>query len=399
MARHAVSDQVDLSLAAGRLPRRQVTVGRGDAAYQAFVPHPLPPDIAYDGRLVALLSDADRALGELNGLGRMLPNPDLLISPFVHREAVLSSKIEGTQASVSDVYALEAGQAGQALPSRRPSADVQEVANYIDSLRYGLERTENFPLSLRLFCELHQRLMEGVRGNEARPGEFRSSQNWIGAPGCLLKDAIYVPPPPSELTEALGRLELYLNADDEANPPLVRLALIHGQFEMIHPFLDGNGRIGRLLLTLLLVQWGLLALPLLYLSAFFERRRTEYYQRLLAISREGAWEPWIAYFLEGVRTEALDAAQRAKRLQDLQHDWRARFTSIRGTALTLRLVDALFEGPIVTIPRAQAILGVTYPSAKAHVDELVLAGILSPFGRRAYGKAFAAEQILRIIDS
>jgi len=378
---------------------RSVTVGRGEAAYGAFVPHPLPPTIAYDGHLLGVLSDADRALGELNGLGRMLPDPDLLISPFVHREAVLSSKIEGTQASVTDLYALEAGQPGQADPSPRRSADVQEVANYIDSLKHGLERIRTFPLSLRLLGELHLRLMTDVRGNEARPGEFRTSQNWIGTAGCLLRDATYVPPPPDVLMDVLGQLELYLHADDEANPPLVRLAVVHGQFEMIHPFLDGNGRIGRLLLTLLLVHWGLLSMPLLYLSAFFERRRSEYYAGLLGISRHGAWERWIAFFLEGVRSEALDAAARAKRLQDLQHRWRERFTGIRGSALTLRLVDVLFEGPILTIPRAQALLGVTYPSAKVHVDKLVSAGILMPFGSRTYGRAFAAEDILRVIDS
>lgn len=347
---------------------------------------------------MGLLSDADRALGELNGLGRMLPNVDLLISPFVHREAVLSSKIEGTQASVTDVYALEAGQAGEA-PSANRAADVREVANYIDSLRYGLEQMRDHPLSLRLLRELHERLMRGVRGNEADPGEFRSSQNWIGRPGCAISEASYVPPPPGEVVAILEQLERYLRSDDAANPPLVRLALIHGQFEMIHPFLDGNGRMGRLVLTLLLVHWGLLSVPLLYLSAFFERRRGEYYGHLLSLSQRSAWEEWIAYFLEGVRSEALDAAQRAKRLQDLQRDWRAGFTSVRGAALTLLLVDALFEAPIVTIPRAQQILGVTYPSAKVHVDKLVRAGILSAFGSRSYGKAFAAGAILQIIES
>ncbi len=397
MAPLAVSEQqLDLDLAGHREVGRRIRAGRGEGGYGAFVPHPLPPTVAYDGRLMSLLSDADRALGELNGLGRMVPNPDLLIGPFVHREAVLSSKIEGTQATITDVYALEAGQVG--LSPRRPS-DVREVANYIDSLRYGLDRLETLPVSLRLFRELHARLMAGVRGQGATPGEFRTSQNWIGPPGCLLSDATYVPSPPSELMDCLGRFELYCHQEDGANPPLVRLGLIHGQFEMIHPFLDGNGRIGRLLITLLLVHWGLLSLPLLYLSAFFERRRPEYYDRLLGISQRGAWEEWIAFFLEGVRTESRDAAERAKRLQDLQHRWRDLFTGVRGSALTLRLVDALFEGPIVTIPRAQEILGVTYPSAKAHVDKLVSARVLAPFGARAYGRAFVAEEILGIIDA
>lgn len=391
-----MADQLAMGLPARWEAGRYITVGRGEASYRAFVPHPLPPTIVYDGRLMALLSDADRALGELSGLGRMLPNADLLISPFVHREAVLSSKIEGTQASVTDVYALEAGQGG--LSARRAS-DVQEVANYVASLRYGLDRLETLPLSQRLFRELHERLMRGVRGDAARPGEFRTSQNWIGRPGCLLSEATYVPPPSSEMIEALSSLEHYLHAEDGANPPLVRIALIHGQFEMIHPFLDGNGRIGRLLITLLLVHWGLLSLPLLYLSAFFERRRSDYYDRLLGNSQDGDWESWVAFFLEGVRSEAQDAAARAKRLQDLQHVWRDQFTGARGSALTLRLVDALFETPIVTIRRVREILGVTYPPAKQHVDKLVRAGVLVPFGERSYGKAFAAEAILRVIDT
>lgn len=396
MTEHLVTDQLSTDLPGRRPSGRYITVGRGDVAYRAFVPHPLPPTVVYDGRLMALLSDADRALGELNGLGRMLPNADLLISPFVHREAVLSSRIEGTQATVTDVYALEAGQSG--LTARRAS-DVQEVANYVGSLGYGLQRLESLPLSLRLFRELHERLMRGVRGDEAHPGEFRTSQNWIGRPGCLLSEATYVPPPPAEMIEALSSLELYVHADDGMNPPLVRLALIHGQFEMIHPFLDGNGRIGRLLTTLLLVHWRLLSLPLLYLSAFFERRRAEYYDRLLGNSRDGDWEAWVAFFLEGVRSEARDAAARAKRLQDLQQAWRDRFTGARGSALTLRLVDALFEAPIVTIPRVREILGVTYPAAKQHVDKLVHAGVLVAFGERSYGKAFAAEEVLDIIGT
>jgi len=371
-----------------------VTDDAGD--YRAFVPDPLPPRLAYDPRLLTLLSDADRALGELNGLGRTLPNPDLLIGPFVRREAVLSSKIEGTRATVTDLYALEAG---QSAATRRSSPDVQEVANYVDALRFGVDSLRTLPVNLALVRGLHERLLADVRGGEATPGAFRTVQNWIGPPGTLLTDAGYVPPPPAELPRLLSELEAYVHEVAPDDPPLVRLALIHAQFEMVHPFLDGNGRIGRLLVTLLLVHWELLALPMLYLSAFFERERPDYYLRLRAVSDAGDWEGWVAFFLRGVHAESLDAAARARQLQNLQRDWRSRFTGARGSALTVRLVEALFETPVLTIPRAQSILEVTYPSAKAHIDKLVDAGILAPFGEQAYGRAYAAREVLRIIGS
>jgi Fic family protein len=369
-------------------------VGTGEARYAAFVPNPLPPEIAYDAALSRVLSDADRALGELNGLGRMLPNPDLLINPFMHKEAVLSSKIEGTQATITDVYAMEAGHRG----TPRIPEDVQEVLNYVGAMRYGLERLDTLPLSLRFMRELHERLMQHVRGAEKGPGEFRHSQNWIGPPGCLLRDATYVPPPPAEMMEVLADFERYLHTEDDRDPPLVRLALVHGQFELIHPFLDGNGRIGRLLVSLLLVHWQLLSHPLLYLSAYFERERHAYYDSLLALSQRGAWLDWVHFFLRGVRDQSRDAAQRAKRLQDLQQVWRARVTLARSSALTLRLIDSLFESPIVTIPRAQQHLGVTYPAAKLNVQKLVDARILRPFGQGSYGKAFIASEILEAIE-
>lgn len=253
---------------------RLAKVGQGEAAYWAFVPNPLPPDLTPDMELVRVLSDASYALGELAALGRAMSNPHLLINPFVRREAVLSSRIEGTQASVTDVVAYEAGQLPIAgLEPAAPESDVREVANYVSALEYGIERLNTLPVSLRLIRELHERLLRGVRGEYATPGEFRQTQNWIGQPGCTLTEAQYVPPPRPEMQDALDAFEKYLHADDLANPPLVRLACIHYQFEAIHPFLDGNGRIGRLLISLLLVSWGLLPLPLLYLSVYFERER------------------------------------------------------------------------------------------------------------------------------
>jgi len=391
-----VDEQLNLTLERRRQPGRTVTAGPRNARYPAFVPDQLPPAIEYSGQLMARLSEGDRALGELNGLGRMLSNPGLLINPFIRKEAVLSSKIEGTRATITDLYAREAGQGA----NLHPLSDVDEVLNYVRALDYGLERIASLPISLRFMRELHERLMRGVRGEEMRPGEFRTSQNWIGPPGSVINNASYVPPPPQEMMEALGQFETYLHADDGRNPPLVRLALIHVQFEMIHPFLDGNGRVGRLLITLLLVHWQLLTLPLLYLSAFFERRRDEYYRRLSGVSHDGDWEGWIAYFLEGVRDESRDAANRAKRLQDLQQDWRDQVTGTRSSPLTLKVVDHLFEAPIITIPGIQALFGnVTYPTARKHVEKLLSAGILQPFGEKSYGRSFIARDILTTIDT
>ncbi|MDQ3525581.1 MAG: Fic family protein [Chloroflexota bacterium] len=390
-----MDNQLSLTLERRRQPGRMVTAGPCNARYPAFVPDQLPPVIEYGGQLMARLSEGDRALGELNGLGRMLPNPGLLINPFIRKEAVLSSKIEGTRATITDLYAREAGQGA----NLGPTSDVDEVLNYVRALDYGLDRISSLPISLRFMRELHERLMRGVRREEMRPGVFRTSQNWIGPPGSVINNASYVPPPPQEMMETLGQFEMYLHADDARNPPLVRLALIHVQFEMIHPFLDGNGRVGRLLITLLLVHWQLLTLPLLYLSAFFERRRDEYYRRLSGVSHDGDWEGWIAYFLEGVRDESRDAANRAKRLQDLQQDWRDQVTGTRSSALTLKVVDHLFEAPIITIPGIQALLGnVTYPTARKHVEKLLSAGILQPFGEKSYGRSFIARDILTTID-
>jgi Fic family protein len=340
---------------------RLIRAGQGEAAYWAFVPHPLPPDVPPDAELMRASSDAAYALGELAALGRTIANPHLLIGPFVRREAVLSSRIEGTQTDVADLYAYEAGQPPlPGLAGAPPPDDVREVANYVAALEYGLARLPSLPVSLRLIRELHARLMQGVRGGHATPGEFRRSQNWIGRPGCTLSDAEYVPPPPEEMRTALDAFEKYLR-DGDVQPKLVRLAFIHQQFEAIHPFLDGNGRIGRLLISLLLVEWGLLPLPLLYLSAYFERERQAYYDLLWAVNARGDWRAWVLFFLRGVAEQAQDAGARAKRLQDLQAEWRAHVAQERAPALTLNLVDELFRSPMVTIPLVAKLLNVTYP--------------------------------------
>ena len=378
---------------------RVIWVGRGQKAYWAFVPNELPPGLDWDEELVLVLAEAERSLGELKGLGQTMPNPHLPVGPFIRREAVFSSRIEGIETDIADLYAYEAGQLS--LPGLgRPGvseSDVWEVLNYVRALEYGLERMRTSPVSLRLIRQLHLRLMGGVLGERATPGDFRRSQNWIGRPGCTLHEADFVPPPPTEMHTALDAFEKYLHGDDQY-PPLVRLALIHYQFEAIHPFVDGNGRIGRLLVSLLLVQWGLLPLPLLHLSAFFERHRDEYYELLIGVSERGAWKAWLSFFLRGVAEQSGDAMARAKQLQDLQLDWRERLAGVR-SALPLRLADMLFETPLVSIPQVRHALDVTYPTAQNRVDTLVEADILRQVGESSYGKTFVAWEIFDIITA
>jgi len=394
---------------AGRLI--QVTgIGSGAQAssYWAYAPHPLPPPIEWTADLMSVLSEADRALGELAGLGRSLPNPHLLIRPFMRREAVLSSRIEGTRASLSDLYAYEAaqpmgGRHGAAesdavpIPGELP-ADVREVANYVRALEYGLERLAGLPLSLRLFREMHGHLLQGVRGETQTPGEFRRSQNWIGPPGCTLNDATYVPPPVVEMAEGLDALEKFLHAPSHL-PPLLRLGLIHYQFEAIHPFLDGNGRIGRLLVTLLLRAWDLLPEPLLYLSAFFEAHRAEYYDYLFGVSQAGAWDRWLAFFLRGVTEQARDAVARARRLQALRERYRGQLQSGRMAARLLQLVDLLFAQPVITARQVEAALAVDFPTALRYVNQLVEAGLLREITGKARNRVYRADELLQTIET
>jgi Fic family protein len=368
-------------------------VVRASSGYWAFVPAPLPPRLDVDWGLAEPLAEASRRLGELAGVSRTLPNPHLLIAPFVRREAVLSSRIEGTQASLSDLVRFEV------TPSKSAAAaDVNEVANYVKALDHGLARLETLPMSLRLLREIHQRLMKDVRGDHATPGEFRRSQNWIGPPGALLADATYVQPPVAEMHEALGAFEKFLHAPSPL-PPLIRLALLHQHFEAIHPFLDGNGRVGRLLITLLLCEWELLPEPVLYLSAFFERRRREYYAHLLAVNQRGAWREWLLYFLEGVATEAADGIRRSRRLLELWQTYRRALEGTRAPGLSLRLIDHLFAAPATSVPRTAKLLGVTPRSAQLTIGKLAQAGILEEATGRKRDRVFVARRILRILEA
>jgi Fic family protein len=371
---------------AGRLIRTRTD-------YWAFVPHPLPPKISWAPDLIAALSKADRALGELAGLGRSLPNPHLFIWPFVRREAVLSSRIEGTQASLSDLYVYEAIQ----LPLFDiPISDVREVYNYVRALDYGLERLKSLPLSLRLIREIHEQLMEGVRGERQTPGAFRRSQNWIGPPGCTLNEATYVPPPVSEMNEALDSFEKFLHTPSSL-PPLVRLGLIHYQFEAIHPFLDGNGRIGRLLITLLLCSWDILPLPFLYLSAYFEAHRQTYYDLLLDVSQKGRWETWLIFFLRGVATQSRDALIRAQRLRNLREQYRDQFQMARAASRLLQVVDLLFARPVLTTRQVAEALEINFSSAQRYINQLAETGILREITGQTRNRIYIAEAVLKII--
>ena len=363
---------------------------RCPGGYRAYVPAPLPPPLTWDQDLTVSLSAADRAIGGLAGEGRRLPNPHLFIRSLVRKEAVLSSRIEGTQATLGELLAAEADAAAV-----RSSADLQEVGNYVTALEYGLKRLETLPVSLRLVRELHECLMRGVRGDAATPGEFRRSQNWIGPPGCTLENATYVPPPPSELMACLDSWERFLH--DDALPPLVHAALAHAQFEAIHPFLDGNGRVGRLLITLLLAEREIIPSPLLYLSGFFEATREEYYERLLGVTEGGGWEEWLIYFLRGVTLQSQDAVDRIRLSDDLFAKWKHGLARGR-SQITERALDLFAENPFWTVGGVAGRLEVAFTTAQRAIDRLEAAGIVAQVGRRQRNRVYCAEEILNVLE-
>jgi cell filamentation protein, protein adenylyltransferase len=363
---------------------------RTPRGYDAFVPAPLPPALSYDPGLVVSLSRADTALSELSGVGRSLPNPHLLIAPYVRREAVSSSRIEGTLASLSDVLIQEIVPGAPHVPP-----DVLEVRNYVIALEYGIQRLRTLPLSLRLVKELHQRLMRGVRGEHATPGEFRRSQNWIGPPDSTLETATYVPPPPEHMPAALHAWELFLH-ERGGMPDLVQCALMHEQFEAIHPFVDGNGRLGRLLITLFLIERGRLSQPLLYLSEYIENRRREYYERLQRVRTRGDWVGWLRYFLDGVAWTAEKAVRQASQLMDLRAKLRRRLS---GSQRALALLDELFVNPYLTVSRAQTLLRVSNPTARQAVRLLEDERIVEEMTGRKWGRVYVARDVLKAIEA
>jgi Fic family protein len=367
---------------------------RTRTGYWAFIPARLPPAIEWSMPLLSALSDADRDLSRLTALAGNFPFPRLLTQPFIRREAVLSSRIEGTRASLTDLYHYESAQ----LTFLEPNDDVREVHNYVRALDYGLERNKSLPVSLRLIREIHARLMEGVRGGNLTPGKFRRTQNWIGPAGSTLATATYVPPPVDEMQNALSDLEKFIHAEAEL-PALARAGMIHYQFEAIHPFLDGNGRMGRLIIILLLHEWDILSLPLLNLSAYFEQHRQEYYDHLLAVSQRGEWEEWLRFFLRGISAQAQDSILRMTRLQGIRTKYEAIVQADRNSVRMAAVIDFIFSRPILTLRQMETALDINYVAAKRYVDKLVEAGVLRETTGFARNRVFQAGEIFRALEN
>jgi len=365
----------------------------GIEGYKAYVPNKLPPQPSIDlnTELVSLLSLAERKLGRLDGVTQVLPNPDLFVAMYVHKEALLSSQIEGTQASFIDV--LGATKEKQGIES-----DAQDVINYVAAMNYALERVKELPVCLRLLREVHAILLRSGRGSKKYPGEFRTTQNWIGPSGCLIEDAAFIPPTVDTMNQALTDLERYLHTDNGL-PPLIKIALIHAQFETIHPFIDGNGRIGRLLITFWLCYQGILSKPLLYLSHYFKENRTEYYEKLMDVRFKGAWEEWIGFFLRGivsVSDEAVSSAQRIIELRDLKQQ--VLVANVRNCTKHVRVLESLFVSPLITRLDVMRALDVSAPTATSIVDSLVGLGILTdmtPDQKR--NKEFLFDEYFKIL--
>ena len=355
--------------------------------FSAFYPAPAPRAVNLPRSVIMLLEEATGAVHSLGGVGRLLPNPHLLIGPHLRIEAVLSSRIEGTKTDVAGLLRFEVG---QPRPTDDPN-DAQEVRNYVSAMEHGLGRVrEGFPVSVRLMREMHQLLLSGVRGQHRQPGELRRSPVWIG--GNNLEDAVFVPPPPEEMGVALSDLERFLH--EKEMPLLVQLAIAHYQFEVIHPFLDGNGRIGRLLIPLMLVLRGVLSQPLLYVSAYFEQHRSEYYDHLLLTSQRGDLMPWVSFFLTAVATQARDSEERTVRLVELQHEVRSTLLSEGRPNSVVRLADQLFATPVVTAARVAELLDVGRPTAHAAIDALVERGDLVEVTGRERGRVYQASKII-----
>ena len=367
-------------------------VVRAPEGHATFIPAPLPPLLEYTPALVRLLSVADAALSELSGIGRILPNPHLLIAPYVRREAVLSSRIEGTRTSLSDLLADEAGQSPQT-----ETDDVREVRNYVSALDHGIARLSQLPLSLRLVRELHRILMSGVRGERATPGEFRRSQNWIG--GTRPGNAYFVPPPAENVLECLGELEKFLHNMPQATPPLLKAALAHVQFETIHPFLDGNGRLGRLLITLILCEQQVLREPLLYLSLYFKEHRQYYYDLLNTIRATGDWETWLQFFAEAVTATATQGVESISTLAQMADADRAAIAKLGRAAPSVEKIHAaMLERPIVSAGWLAEKTGLTPATVNKSLNHMESLGIISQLGNGKRNRLFAYSRYMQILN-
>ena len=372
-------------------PGRVIQTPKG---YQAFVPDPLPPQLTWSTQLMASLSRAERQLARLAEVGNAFPAPHTVARPFIRKEAVLSSQIEGTRTTFQELLSYEAGQ----LSLFNDREQAQEVQNYVKALDFGLSRLSDLPLSIRLTREIHGVLMKGVRGERMTPGEVRRSQNWIGRPGATLATASFVPPPIDDMHTCLSDLERFIHTDSDL-PPLVRIAMIHYQFEVIHPFLDGNGRVGRLLISLLLQDWRLLSQPLLNLSSYLETHRQVYYDHLMSVSQKGAWEDWLRFFLEGVAIQAEDTTKRINQLEILRTRYQNVFSGDRNRKKLAQLVDYLIGTPITTITQAKENLAIgSFTTIQRQIEKLEELGIIREVTGYDRNRIYRADEIMRILE-
>ena len=360
--------------------------------YWAFLPAPLPPEINWSLPLVSALANAERDLSKLATLAGSFSFPKLVTRPFVFREAIFSSRIEGLHASMTDLYAYESAP----ISFVKPGNNAREVYNHVRALEFGLERVKTLPISLRLIRESHTRLLEGISVG-LTPGEFRRSQNWIGAVGSTPSTAKYVPPPVDEMNTELDQLEKFIHSGSEI-PALVRAGLIHYQFEAIHPFLDGNGRIGRLLMILLLSEWNLLPQPLLNLSVYFERYRQEYHDLLLAVSQKGDWEAWLRFYLRGVSNQANESLVRLDKLQTLRATYQVLADAERNTERMEQVLDYLFTQPVLSVRQLQSFLRISFPIAQHYIDRLARAGILQEVTGQSRNRIYQANAIFQALE-
>jgi Fic family protein len=370
--------------------RRQLT------GYRAFIPASLPPipPVRISSEMQNLLSQADLSLGRLDGSIQTLPNPDLFVLMYVRKEAVLSSQIEGTQSSLSDLLNAEARLNSPAQPK-----DVHELINYVGAMKHGLERLKELPLSVRLICEIHAKLLQDRRGSKLTPGEIRRSQNWIGPADCTLSEAAFVPPPPEEVAPALGNMETFLHTETDL-PPLLQIGLAHAQFETIHPFLDGNGRVGRLLITFFLCERGILSKPVLYLSHYFKKNRAAYYEHLQAVRDTGDWEQWLHFFLHGIIEVSAQATIIARAILALREKHRAAVTThlARAAANGHRILESLYRNPILSVTGAKEQLGVTYPAASNIINRLVELGLLHELTGNRRNRIYRYDPYIQLFD-
>lgn len=362
--------------------------------YDYFVPAPLPPapPLQFNSELLSLLSRADLALGRLDGVIQTVPDPNLFVAMYVRQEAVLSSQIEGTQSTLEDLLTIELE------PRAGAATDVGEIVNYVAAMNYGLERLPEFPLSLRLIREIHGELLRSGRGASRRAGDFRDQQNWLGAGQVPIERATYVPPPVPEMRTALGDLERFLH-DDSQLPDLIYVGLAHAQFETIHPFFDGNGRVGRLLITFLLMHRGALHRPLLYLSVYLKENRAEYYDRLTAIRRRGDWEGWLRFFLRGVADTATEASATAQRIFELREEHRTRVLDEELGPNALKLLSVLFESPIVNVKLVSSRIGVTFATANKLIGRFEDLGLVREITGQRRSRRFRYEPYLRLFHT